>query len=103
MTKLQKLIIRAQKMKARMTDLKTKRDVRNYFKVEAERKALQSEIAKHVVQYNVNASDYKDVGLVESNKTWVKVADVVELGEARPELRKTLMKLIHSKLFYYTK
>ena len=103
MTKLEKLIISAQKLKARMETLKTKPSVKAYFKAEAERKALHSTIAKHVVQYNVDASEYKDAGLVESNKTWVKVAEVVELGEARPELRKTLMKLIHSKLSYYTK
>lgn len=103
MTKLAQLIVQAQRLTARMKSLKTKHDVKTYFRLEAERKALHATIAKHVGTYNVNVEEYKKVGLVESNKTWVKVAEVVELAESRPEWRKALMTLIHSKLAYYTK
>ena len=103
MTKLAKLILNAQKLKARMTTLKNKPDVRAYFKAEAERKAIHATISEHIGKYAVNIEEYEKMGLVESNKTWVKVAEVVELTTVFPEFRKVLLKLIHSKQSYYTK
>lgn len=102
-TKVFGMIKQAQSLKADVKALEENATVQKYLALVDERKALHQTIGKHVERYNVLPSQYKPAGLVTRESTWVKVADVRAFAEAYPTLKALLLKLINSKMVYYTK
>lgn len=102
-TKVLTMIEKARKIRGEMDVIKKHPEVEKYLALEEKRKALHRKIGKHVEQYNVNADQYKEFGLVERNSSWVTVGDVKALAEKYPKIKNILLGIINSKKVYYTK